>query len=722
FFKVRILSLRDLKKAQTTAIILLIFGILVIAGGYFIFEVKFKEKKEKETTQQVIQINTQQEKMEKSQYFLLKLQSCIDSLVRQGLKESFNKVLNEKKIEAIDNLPVVLDGNKKVNINFGEIKNFIEDYVKNNFYICQNEVYNYKETRGVYIFTNLKNFEVYPKGWIAKIKYKIRNIKDDSQFTEETDLEGKISDIQDLLGLYNGLIDYEYSKRAMEWNLFTLIYDPLAYAGIYGYPSTNLIIPCRKLVFDLNYARNKIEDVLSYLISKYRVANTGNSYDTEQVFRIPYLKNFLVNANVYFQLLRDKTKVDFSVVPGSSAYIRGNQLIVESDPYTGLSPSQSPPICSYDLFYDIIAPVKVIIKYNNIVIPFVIKLKVNNNIPFNGTDQEMELDNSDNPNPAIPETFQQCNYNQTILTLYGKKVQVLYNNKPVKDALVFVQGNPCSSKTNKEGIAYIMPNCIGCAIYAIKEGYISGIDYNDIRKSFILNLYKLMQLNIWTIYTPKWLIGNWSNETFTNLKFQGVEGNDFNNLDTKTIDLIKLNTTSKIPEQFKEIILPIRLNIRVNIVYNGNFSLNNISYMTNGAQLLANIPYQFYYSQEDKFIHKGQYVFSNSQTDYYYDDVTKQLVPCEVQAYEYKGKDFTLGKDLFLIRLSNNKVIEFPYYNGIFNVETQKTTLTKKYLVVCLPSDVSFKEVLEYSYDNNQKKWVKKADYSFSSLFRPLTN
>jgi len=341
-------------------------------------------------------------------------------------------------------------------------------------------------------------------------------------------------------------------------------------------------------------------------------------------------------------------------------------------------------------------------------------------VPYNGSISDMKKDNSINLNPAVPFKYKTCEVPKDLLERHGKTVKVVYKNRPIKGALVKVYNNPCVYKTDSQGKAKIIVNCIGCPIYAFKEGYISSVVYNDIRKSYILNLYKTLTLHVWTIYTPDWIINHWGNNTFKNLKFQGVDGNQFSN--NQPISLIKLNTSANVPKQFKEIPLPLRLNLRVSLIYSNALNMSNLTYMTNGGDVLADIPYKLYYSNGTNFIYTSQIVtFDAKNKDWYYDDKNHKLIVCTKKGYLYRGPEINIGKDVILIKLSNNKVIEFPYYNGIFNIENQKTSLSTKYLVICLPRGVSINnQVYLYSYDPRDKVWKKKRILSFSSIFKPL--
>ena len=701
-------------KSQTTSYILLVIGLVILTGSYIFFNFVLKEKSEKKSVKKIINVNTQKETRSKS-FYLADLYSCIDELVKEGSEKAFRSVLNQKKISEIENLPVVFDGKNKVNINFDELKDFVENYVKQNYYICRNKIYNYKKSRGIYLITDLEIFELYETGWSAKIKYLMKNIKEDKSFEGEKDLTGRTSYLKDLIDLYNKIVNYEYKTRAMEGNLFTFIYNPVLYSFYYGYPTTNIVYPCEEMRFNLEETKTIVKDILKVLISRYRIKNTENSLDVEEVFKIPLLDEFKLNLKVWFQLLENQTDIDFSVVSGSNVAIVGNELIVKPDETAVLSPSQNSLLCSYDLFYDIVAPVRVTIDYENRRVDFVMILKINNNRITNKSIEEMKEDNSKNElSLSVSTNLNKCQYDEETIRR-SPLIKTMFEGQPV-DALIKVEGDPCVFET-KNGKAKVPIPCLGCRIYAIKEDYISEGKVFSGEREITLSLYKLKDVAIWTIYTPDWLINNWGNQSFRNLKFQGrTNVNELSENDPN--ELIKLVAKKDVPK-FKEIIIPVLLNNGVSLFYFGEFNIKNISYVTNGIKVVEKVSYEYYIPVNNSFEKFGEITFN--KRDYFYDDKQKKFYPCEPKIYEFKG-DLELGREVYLIKLSNNKVIVFPYYTKVFNVKDGQTKLTTKYLMICLPRGVTISSGLIYRYSDEERAWIKQDSFSFSSLFKPVSN
>jgi len=699
-------------KGQTTPYVLLLLGLVLLTSGFIFFNFVLKEKSEKKSIKEVVQINVQKETKSRS-FYLADLYSCIDELVKEGSEKAFKEILNQKKIGEIDGLPVVFDGKEKVNVEFKEIKGFIENYVKKNYYICRNRIYNYKENKGFYLITDLSIFELYESGWVAKVSYLIKNIKEDKSFEGEEDLRGRTSYLKDLIEIYNKIINYEFETRAMEGNLFTFIYNPTLYSFYYGYPTTNLIYPCKEMRFDLEETKKIIKRILSVLISRYRVDNTENSLDVEEVFKMPLLNEFKLNLKVWFELLENQTYIDFSVVSGSNSAIIGNELIIRPDDTATLSPSQNSLMCSYDLFYDIAAPVKVSIDYDNRKINFVMLLKINNNRVTNKSIEEMKTDNIKNELSLNLNTgLNKCQYDEEIIRL-SPKIRTVFEGRPV-DALIKIEGDPCVFET-KNGEAKVPIPCIGCKVYAIKEDYISeGRPYSGERE-LTLSLYKIKDVAIWTIYTPDWLIENWGNESFRNLKFQGrTDPYELNEEDPN--ELIKLVAKKEVPK-FKELFLTILLNNGVHLFYYEELNPKNMSYSTNGIEVVEKISYEYYIPENNSFKKFGEITFNEKH--YFYDERSKKFYACEPKIYEFKG-DLELGREVYLIKLSNDKVVVFPYYTKVFNVKEGQTRLTTKYLMLCLPRGVTIKGGLIYRYFDEERAWIKQGSFSFGSMFKQI--
>jgi hypothetical protein len=700
-------------KSQITPYILLVVGLLLLIGGFVFFNFVLKEKTEKNAVYQTAQKNIEKE-VKAENFYVANLYSCIDELVKEGSQKAFNSILDQKKLKEIHGLPVVFNGPKKVNLDFKEVKKFVEDYVKNHYYICRNKYYNYKQTKGIYVITDLELFELYETGWVAKIHYIMKNIKKDKSYEGEKEITGRTTYLKELVDLYNSLIDYEYKTRAIEKNMFTFIYHPELYSFYYGYPTTNIIYPCREMRFDLNQVKDTIKRILGVLISRYRIKNTENDLNVEPVFEIPLsLKEYTLGLKAWFKLLDNDTYIGFSVVPGSNAAIVGNELIIKPDPTATLSPSQKSYFCSYDLFYDIGAPVEVTLDYEGQKINFVMLLKINNNQISNLTIEKMKEDNTRNSLSLEGyNTLNKCIFDERVLEK-SPKVKTVFEGQPV-DALIKVNGYPCVFET-KKGVAKVPISCLGCKVYAFKEDYISEGKVYSGEREIIIPMYKLKDVAIWTIYTPDWLIGNWSNESFRNLKFQG-SSNPTQIKEGDPTELIKFVAKKELPE-FKELFIPILLNNGVSIFYYDELNISNMTYATNGFKAVERVPYEYYVSNGTDFIKAGEITFNSK--NYFYDEKKKTFVPCKIEVYQFKG-NIDLGKEVYLIRLSNNKVIEFPYYTRLYSVKDGQTYLTTDYLIVCLPKNVKVKDGLIYRYDDNEKAWIKQGSFHFNSVFKLL--
>ncbi len=716
---------RKRKKAQIMFSILLLIGIVVIIGGYIFLKASHEEKKGKTVISQTSGISTTTSSY-RTTFFSNDLEICINNLVSEALSKSFKKKLEEKKITTLDNYPVVLYANQKVNINFDDIRDYIENYVKINFWKCENQVYDYTQTQGYYVLVNLVSFRIYSNKWKATINYKLYPVVNGEKIKSGTlEYEGRITKIKNLLKLYNGLINFEYNGRFITSNLFALIYG--LYSYYYGYPTSNIIIPCREIVFDLNKARRDIKKVIQFLVPKYRVSLTDD-VETQRIYLINYLDDYIPNSKVRFYPLMNNVKIRFSVVEGSSAYIRGDKLYVYpsslTSPFGALS-SEPPNECIYDLYYDMEIPVLVKLEYEGKVYNFVMDLVVNNNFATNKTWEETIADNSYNTHPRISE-HEACPFDFS----NGRDVKVVdINNNPIKGAYVSYESlkYDCHAKTDERGLTKIPINCINCKVFANKEGYIGSYEIFKGQPLIILKMFKSKKVNFWTIYTPQWILESWGNYSYDtahhSLEFQGKEiemTETFTTSNPEEINKIfnlRLQAQQNLVSSYKEVSLSLKLDSpqyymekeRKIIPYVANaFVAEGVSY--NVSQVGVN--------ESGDFVETplpGLYVFNKD--NYYFDDKSLIFKPCNIKIYRFKGR--LDGSVVYLIKVNGiNKVIEFPYYNKVMSPSSFRGMTNFKYLVVCLPTGASLGSVLKYKLEGTT--WIKQSETTFGNLFEEV--
>jgi len=709
------------RKSQVMFSILLLLGVVLIVGG-FIFLKASHEKKESETVIQAVSKENYNEKSYKTTFFRDDLEACLSNLVDEAIFKSFDSSLKRKSLGNIENFPVVLEGNNKVNIKFDDLKKSVEDYVINNFWKCKNSVFDYTKTKGYYVIVDLVDFNLFRNKWKAEVNYDIYSAIDKKTKSNSLQFEGSVKKLNDLLELYNGLINYEFKNRAITSNLFAMIYG--VYSNYFGYPTSNIIIPCKKIVFDLNQAKEDIKKVISIVVPKYKVFLTDNG-NAEGVYLIKYLDYYIPGSEVRFFPLLNDVKIDFSVVEGSSAYIRDNKLYVEpsylNNPFGALS-KEVPNGCSYDLFYDLKIPVLVNMKFNGKSFSFVMDLVVNNNYATNKTWEEAISDNSNNEKPSLAKN-ENCPFDFND----GVKIKVFdLSNKPVKNAYVTFESLDynCYSKTNNNGEAKLPINCINCKVFANKEGYVGSYQIYEGQNPVVLHLFTLKTVHFWTIYTPKWLIDNWGNNSFENLRFQGnsVNINKFEENNPKLVKTYSLKAQENLIKDYKTISLTFKLDSPQPILINND----NITPLATSVDLAERVPYVLFKTEINEsgdFIDVplgGAYVFNKDH--YYFDDSNNKFKECDVKVYQFKGD--LKGTKVYLIKLSNNKVIEFPYYNTVLTSTSDLVNsngfISHKYLVFCLPKGVSIENNVLIYEQNKEGVWNKKGSISFNSVFKEV--
>jgi hypothetical protein len=709
------------KKSQVMFPILLLLGMVLIVGGYIFLKISH-EKKESETVIQTITETSTAEKSYRTTFFRDDLDTCLNDLIDEAISYSFGEILKDKSLGSVEGFPLVLEGKDKVNIGFDDLKTYIEDYVNKKFWKCKNKVFDYTKTKGYYVLLDLVDFSVFRNKWKAKINYEIHSIVNKKVQVNSLDFEGSMKKLDDLLELYNGLINYEFENRAITSNLFAMIYG--VYSNYFGYPTSNVIIPCEKIVFDLNKAKEDIKKVISIIVPKYKVYLTDNG-DTESVYLIKYLDHYIPHTEINFYPLLKDVQIDFSVVDGSSAYIRDNKLYVEpsylNNPFGALS-KDMPNECSYDLFYDLRVPILVSLKFEKKTFNFVMDLVVNNNFATNKTWEEAIADNSNNEEPKLAKS-KSCPFDFE----EGVKIKVLdLNNNPIENAYVTFESSKysCYSKTNDKGEAKLPINCVNCKVFANKEGYIGSYKLYEGQNTLVLNLFNLKTVHFWTIYTPKWLIDNWGNNSFENLRFQGNSLNtkNFENTNSDLVKTFTLEAQQNLIKDYKEIPLTFKLDSPQGIIINND----KITPLATSVDLANKVPYSLYeitVNESGDFVKRylgTTYVFGKN--NYYFDDLNNKFKECVVKIYEFKGN--LDGTKVYLIRLSNNKVIEFPYYNTVFtstaDLANSKGFVSHKYLVFCLPSGVSIESNVLIYNQNEDGKWNKIGSVSFNSVFKEV--